>query len=91
MTDKEDKARADAAGELVVGLLDELNELDLDPDYAAYLLIATGMGLAIANNRPSPIVVNQILSAALMSANKNILEAEAEKEEREEDDDETIH
>lgn len=90
---KTEKEKADKASDLVMDLLDQMKELDLDPDYAAFVMLSTGAGLAIASNRDSPIVVNQLLATALLVANQNVLGAEADQaeDEDEEDTDETVH
>lgn len=84
-----EKEKADKASDLVMDLLDQMKELDLDPDYAAFVMLSTGVGLAIASNRDSPIVVNQLLATALLVANQNVLGAEADQEEDEDDEEET--
>ena len=55
-----------------------MNELGIEQDYAAYLLLAAGMGLAIMGNRRSPVVTTQLLAAAMMVANTNIVQMDME-------------
>jgi len=88
---KTEKEKADKATDLVMDLLDQMKELDLDPDYAAFVMLSTGMGLAIASNRDSPIVVNQLLASSMLVANQNVLGAESDPDEEEEDTDGTVH
>jgi hypothetical protein len=88
---KTEKEKADKATDLVMDLLDQMKELDLDPDYAAFVMLSTGMGLAIASNRDSPIVVNQLLASSMLVANQNVLGAESDQDEEEEDTDGTVH
>jgi hypothetical protein len=86
-----DKEQADKAAETVSEMLQSMQEQMIDPDYVAYLLLSAGFGMAIAVNRKSPIVVNQLVAAAMMVANKNILDQENGDEEEEEMDDDTRH
>ena len=62
-----------SSAEIVSDTIHTLNELGIDQDYAAYLLLSAGMGLAITGNRKSPIITTQILAAAMMVANQNII------------------
>lgn len=72
--------KAKKAGEILEKLMDEFQNMDLDPDYAAYLLMSSGFGLAMMTNRQSPIVVNQLIATAMMIANRNLLEGEDDEE-----------
>lgn len=72
---------AEAASEIIKDTIDTLNELGVDQDYAAYLMLSAGMGLAIMGNRRSPVVTTQLLAAAMMVANTNIVEMENEGDE----------
>ena len=76
-----DEEQADKAAEAITQMLQSMEEKMIDPDYVAYLLLAAGFGMAIAVNRKSPVVVNQLAAAAMMVANKNLLDSEAEEEE----------
>ena len=87
--EEKQREKADKAGKLIENLVESFRDIALDPDYAAYLFLTTGLGIAITNNRQSPIIVNQLLAAAMQITNSNIIEME-EKEE-EEDDGETMH
>ena len=82
-----DKEQADKAAEAITKMLRIMENQMIDPDYVAYLLLSSGFGMAIAVNRKSPIVVNQLVAAAMMVANKNILDQENTDEEEEMDDD----
>jgi len=86
-----DKEQADKAAETVSEMLRSMEEEMIDPDYVAYLLLSAGFGMAVAVNRTSPVVVNQLVAAAMMVANKNLLDQENADEEREEMDDDTRH
>jgi len=77
----QDSELAEAAAEIIKDTIDTLNELGVDQDYAAYLLLSAGMGLAIMGNRRSPVVTTQLLAAAMMVANTNIVEMENEGDE----------
>lgn len=68
----------EAASEIIKDTIDTLNELGIEQDYAAYLLLAAGMGLAIMGNRRSPVVTTQLLAAAMMVANTNIVQMDME-------------
>ena len=81
-----DKEQADKAAETVSEMLRSMEEEMIDPDYVAYLLLSAGFGMAVAVNRTSPVVVNQLVAAAMMVANKNLLDSEAEEEEEMDDD-----
>lgn len=70
----------EAASEIIKDTIDTLNELGIEQDYAAYLLLAAGMGLAIMGNRRSPVVTTQLLAAAMMVANTNIVQMDMEDE-----------
>lgn len=72
---------AEAASEIIKDTIETLNELGVDQDYAAYLMLSAGMGLAIMGNRRSPVVTTQLLAAAMMVANTNIVEMENEGDE----------
>tara|TARA_B100000212_G_scaffold341980_1_gene326926 strand:- start:1449 stop:1733 length:285 start_codon:yes stop_codon:yes gene_type:complete len=77
------KEVADKASRIVSNCIRLLRNEKVGQDYAAYLLMSAGLGLAIMNNRNSPIVVNQLLSAAMAMANQNIISMEEEDEEDE--------
>lgn len=85
MNEAEERRNAEKAGDMLSTLLENFQDIGLDPDYAAYLLLCAGLSMAIANNRTSPVVVNQLLASAMMITNKNVLEEE------EDDEDETFH
>lgn len=74
----QDEELGEAASEIIKDTIDTLNELGVEQDYAAYLLLAAGMGLAIMGNRRSPVVTTQLLAAAMMVANTNIVQMDME-------------
>lgn len=76
----ENEELGEAASEIIKDTIDTLNELGVEQDYAAYLLLAAGMGLAIMGNRRSPVVTTQLLAAAMMVANTNIVQMDMEDE-----------
>ena len=76
MKNKQDEKLGEAAAEIVSDTVHTLNELGIDQDYAAYLLLSAGMGLAIMGNRNSPIVTTQLLASAMMVANQQIMHME---------------
>ena len=47
MKNKQDEKLGEAAAEIVSDTVHTLNELGIDQDYAASLLLSAGMGLAI--------------------------------------------
>jgi len=82
----QDEELAEAAAEIIKDTIDTLGELGVEQDYAAYLLLSAGMGLAIMGNRRSPVVTTQLLAAAMMVANTNIVQMDMENEEEEQED-----
>lgn len=80
MKSKVDKEIADNGSEIVAECVESLNQIGMDQDYAAYLLLAAGMGLAIMSNKDSPIVTTQILASAMMVANHGVLGLEDEED-----------
>ena len=76
MKNKQDEKLGEAAAEIVSDTVHTLNELGIDQDYAAYLLLSAGMGLAIMGNRNSPIITTQLLASAMMVANQQIMHME---------------
>ena len=59
---------SDAAGEIVRDTVNTLQELGVEQDFAAYLMLCAGLGLAVLGNRNSPIIVKNI-----RFSNKNFL------------------
>ncbi len=76
----QDEKLAEAASEIISDTIATLCELEVDQDYAAYLLLSAGMCLAITGNRKSPVIATQILAAAMMVANQNIIGKEDEED-----------
>ena len=70
------KELGDAASDIVRDTVKTLQELGVEQDFAAYLMLCAGLGLAVMGNRNSPIVVTQLLASAMMIANQNILDME---------------
>ena len=73
---------SEAAGEIVRDTVNTLQELGVEQDFAAYLMLCAGLGLAVLGNRNSPIVVNQLLASAMMVANQNIMDMEEKDDNR---------
>lgn len=78
--------QSDLVHDLINGLMNEFMKEDIDPDFAAYMLISAGIVLANANHRYDPTMVTQIIAASMMMANGKI--AAQEQEDEQEDDDE---
>lgn len=72
----------DAASDIVRDTVKTLQELGVEQDFAAYLMLCAGLGLAIMGNRNSPIIVNQLLASAMMVANQNIIDMEEKDDNR---------
>ena len=72
----------DAASDIVRDTVKTLQELGVEHDFAAYLMLCAGLGLAIMGNRNSPIVVTQLLASAMMIANQNIMDMEEKDDNR---------
>ena len=79
---KEDEKLGEAAAEIVSDTVHTLNELGIDQDYSAYLLLSAGMGLAIMGNRKSPIITTQLLASAMMVANQQIIHMEDDENDK---------
>tara|TARA_R100000388_G_C7160478_1_gene118937 strand:- start:153 stop:416 length:264 start_codon:yes stop_codon:yes gene_type:complete len=79
---QQDEKLGEAAAEIVSDTVHTLNELGIDQDYAAYLLLSAGMGLAIMGNRNSPIVTTQLLASAMMVANQQIMHMEDDDDDK---------
>ena len=82
MKSKQDEKLGEAAAEIVSDTVHTLNELGIDQDYAAYLLLSAGMGLAIMGNRNSPISTTQLLASAMMVANQQIMHMEDDDDDK---------
>jgi len=79
---QQDEKLGEAAAEIVSDTVHTLNELGIDQDYAAYLLLSAGMGLAIMGNRNSPIITTQLLASAMMVANQQIMHMEDDDDDK---------
>ena len=82
MKNKQDEKLGEAAAEIVSDTVHTLNELGIGQDYAAYLLLSAGMGLAIMGNRNSPIITTQLLASAMMVANQQIMHMEDDDDDK---------
>jgi len=72
----------DAASDIVRDTVKTLQELGVEQDFAAYLMLCAGLVLAIMGNRNSPIVVTQLLASARMIANQDIMDSEEKDDNR---------
>ena len=74
-------------------LIQKFKEMKLDPEFAAFALISSGVSLVTMNNPDDPIVVSDVIAGAIRSANENAIEVWGENLEEDEDgpDEETIH
>jgi hypothetical protein len=78
-------------------LIQKFKAMELDPEFAAFALISSGVSLVTMNNPDDPIVVSDVIAGAIRSANENAIEAWGQnlEEDDEEDEDErgkeTIH
>jgi hypothetical protein len=70
--EKEQREKAMQASQKLTLLLREFSEMELDPDFASYILTAAGIGLAIEHNHSSPMVVTELLSVAIRTANETV-------------------
>ena len=66
------------AGKQVKELLQEFKDMDLDPDFASYLLMAAGMTLALQNNVNNASQLFQLIETSMMCARDSLSEEEKE-------------
>ena len=94
LTSKEiSKKQAMATAEAMDELIQKFKEMKLDPEFAAFALISSGVSLVTMNNPDDPIVVSGVIAGAIRSANENAVEVWGEDLEEDEDEreEETIH
>ena len=74
-------------------LIQKFKEMKLDPEFAAFALISSGVSLVTMNNPDDPIVVSDVIAGAIRSANESAIEVWGEnlEEHENERDEETIH
>ena len=74
-------------------LIQKFKEMKLDPEFAAFALISSGVSLVTINNPDDPVVVSDVIAGAIRSANESAIEVWGENLEEDEDerDEETIH
>jgi len=66
------------AGKSVQKLLREFEAMELDIDFAAYLLMSAGLTLAMQNNMGSSVEVMWLMTASMVAAQNNCEEEEEE-------------
>ena len=86
----EEQARAST--EAMNDLMSAFQDVGLDPEFAGYLLISSGISLVTLNNPEEPLCVLDVLSKAIRSANQNVYDTfmEENDDEHEEEDDEGV-
>jgi len=74
-------------------LIQKFKAMKLEPEFAAFALISSGVSLVTMNNPDDPIVVSDVIAGAIRSANENAIEVWGENLEEHEDErgEETIH
>ena len=74
-------------------LIHKFKAMKLEPEFAAFALISSGVSLVTMNNPDDPIVVSDVIAGAIRSANENAIEVWGENLEEHEDErgEETIH
>lgn len=74
-------------------LIQKFKAMKLEPEFAAFALISSGVSLVTMNNPDDPIVVSDVIAGAIRSANENAIEVWGENLEEDEDErgEETIH
>ncbi len=66
------------AGKSVQKLLREFEAMELDIDFAAYLLMSAGLTLAMQNNISNSTEVMRLIAASMVAAQNNCEEEEEE-------------
>jgi hypothetical protein len=66
------------AGKSVQKLLREFEAMELDIDFAAYLLMSAGLTLAMQNNMSNSTEVVRLMTASMVAAQNNCEEEEEE-------------
>ncbi len=67
------------AGKSVQKLLREFEAMELDIDFAAYLLMSAGLTLAMQNNMSNSTEVVRLMTASMVAAQNNCEEEEEEE------------
>ena len=75
MTEAKDKLKA---GKQVQDLLREFESMDLDVDFASYLLMSAGMTLAMQNNMSNTHEMMRHMTASMVCALNNLTDEEDE-------------
>jgi len=83
LTEEQARASTEAMNELMGAFQD----VGLDPEFAGYLLISSGLSLVTLNNPEEPLCVLDVLSKAIRSANQNVYDSIMEEKEHDIDDD----
>ena len=66
------------AGKSVQKLLREFEAMELDIDFAAYLLMSAGLTLAMQNNMGSSVELMRLMTASMVCASNNLTDEEDE-------------
>ena len=94
LTSKEisEKQATDTA-KAMAELIQKFKAMKIEPEFAAFALISSGVSLVTMNNPDDPIVVSDVIAGAIRSANENAIEVWGEnlEEDEEERGEETIH
>lgn len=77
--------QSDLVHDLINDLMHEFSREDIDPDFAAYMLISAGITLSHANHRYDPVMVTQLIAASMMMANGKVSAQDNEEEEEEDE------
>ena len=75
MTDAKDKI---TAGKLIQDMLREFESMDLDIDFASYLLMSAGLTLAMQNNMGNTPELMRLMTASMVCASNNLTDEEDE-------------
>ena len=75
MTEAKDKI---TAGKLIQDMLREFESMDLDVDFASYLLMSVGLTLAMQNNMGNTPELMRLMTASMVCASNNLTDEEDE-------------
>jgi len=75
MTEAKDKI---TAGKLIQDMLREFESMDLDVDFAGYLLMSAGLTLAMQNNMGNTPELMRLMTASMVCASNNLTDEEDE-------------
>tara|TARA_R100000231_G_C5316677_1_gene162152 strand:- start:59 stop:295 length:237 start_codon:yes stop_codon:yes gene_type:complete len=75
MTEAKDKI---TAGKLIQDMLREFESMDLDVDFASYLLMSAGLTLAMQNNMGNTPELMRLMTASMVCASNNLTDEEDE-------------